>query len=73
MSNKTGLLFSDFTLYHYTDFWYYRPLVFDGKIFKISGKNKNKLRTIYSKNHESFKNSKLGYNFTGSYIKKTAF
>ena len=26
--------------------------------FKISGKNKNKLRAIYPKNHENIKNSK---------------
>ena len=26
--------------------------------FKKSGENKNKLRTIYPKNHENFKNSK---------------
>ena len=40
-------------------------------IFKKSGKNKNKLRTIYPKNHEHFKNNSLGSNFTGSYIKKS--
>ena len=34
---------------------------------KKLGKNKNKLRTIYPKNHEKFKNSKP--NFTGSYKK----
>ena len=28
------------------------------KIFKKSGENKNKLRTIYPKNHENIKNSK---------------
>ena len=28
------------------------------KLRKKSGKNKNKLRTIYPKNHENFKNSK---------------
>ena len=28
------------------------------KILKRSGENKNKLRTIYPKNHENFKNSK---------------
>ena len=30
------------------------------------GKNKNKLRTIYPKNHEIFKNRKTSVNFTGS-------
>ena len=34
------------------------------------GKHKYKLRTIYSKNHENFKNSKLGFNFTVSYKKR---
>ena len=34
------------------------------------GKNKNKLRTIYPKNHENFKNSKLGFNFAGSHKKE---
>ena len=38
--------------------------------FEKSRKNKNKLRTIYSKNHENFRNSKPRSNFTGSYMKK---
>ena len=43
MSIKTGLFFC-FLLYHYSDFSYYRPLLY--------------MRTIQHKNHENFKNSK---------------
>ena len=50
--------FSDFLLYHYSDFWYYSSLLNYGNFLKKYGKNKNKLRTIYSKNHENFKNIK---------------
>ena len=39
------------------------------KINKKSGKTKNKLRITYPKNHENFKNSKSGSNFTGPYKK----
>ena len=39
------------------------------KIFKKSGENKNKLKTVYPKNHENVQNSKPGSNFTGSYKK----
>ena len=52
-------------LYHYSDFWYYRSLLYQ----KISWKNKNKLRTIYLKNHENFKNSKPRVKFYGYYKK----
>ena len=55
---------------HYSDFSYYRSLLYYGKSFKKSRKNKNKLRTIYPKNHENFKNSNLGSNFTGSCKKR---
>ena len=70
MSIKTGLFFlSDFLLYHYSDFSYYRSLLYYGKSKKIknkkknnkkkkSGEIKNKLRTIYPKDYEKFKNSK---------------
>ena len=34
--------------------------------YKKTGENKNKLRTIYPKNHESFKNRKPRVHFTGS-------
>ena len=39
-------------------------------IFKKSGKNKNKLRTIYPKNHEHFKNSKPRVEFYWFLYKK---
>ena len=59
MSIKTGLFFlSDFLLYHYSDFSYYRSLLYYGKLKKKSGENKNKLRTIDPKNHENFKDGK---------------
>ena len=41
MSIKTGIFFFDFLLYHYSDFWYYRSLLYYGK-FK---KNREKIRT----------------------------
>ena len=33
------------------------------------GKNKNKLRIMYPKNHEHLRTASLGSNFTGSYKK----
>ena len=54
---------SDFLLYHYSDFRYYRSLLYYGKLKKKSGENKNKLRKIYPKNHENFKNSKSRVQF----------
>ena len=57
MSIKTGLFFrSDFFLYHYSDFCYWKIITVSWKIKKKSGEN-NKLRTICPKNHENFKNS----------------
>ena len=56
MSIKTGL--SDFLLYNYSDFWFYRSWLHYEKFKKKSGENKNKLRTVYPKNYEQFKNSK---------------
>ena len=44
--------------YIITDFWYYRSLIYYGKLRKKSEKNKDKLRGIYTKNHGNFKNSK---------------
>ena len=38
MSIKTGL-FSEFLLYYYSGFWYYRSLLYCGKFLKKSGKN----------------------------------
>ena len=58
MSIKTGLFSFWFLLYHYSDFWYYKSLLYYVKFKKKSGENKNKLRTIYPKNHENFKNRK---------------
>ena len=56
MSIKTGFFsFCDFLLY--SDFWYYRSLLYYGKSKQKLGKNKNKLR-IYPENHENFKSSK---------------
>ena len=40
---------------------------------KQSGENKSKLRTIYPKNYENFKNSKPRAQFTGSYKKGVHF
>ena len=57
MSIKTGLFFrSDFLLYHYSYFWYWKIITVSWKIKKKSGEN-NKLRTVCPKNHENFKNS----------------
>ena len=36
-------------------------------LIKNSGKHKNKLRTIYQKNHEILRAASLEPNFTGSY------
>ena len=49
MSIKIGLL------YHYSDFWYYRSLLYYEK-FKKMKRNQEKIRTIYPKSHEKFKN-----------------
>ena len=43
-----------------------------GKFTKNREKTKNKLRTIYPKNHECLKNNKTGVQFTGSYKKDPA-
>ena len=71
MSIKTGLLFlSDFLLYHYCDFSYYRLLLHYRKLNKKLGYNKNKLRIVYPNNHEEFKNSKLRIQFYWFLCKK---
>ena len=59
VSIKTGLFFS-LNFYRIKDHYYY------GKFKKKLGENKNKLRTIYPKNHANFKNSKSRSSFTGS-------
>ena len=38
---------------------------------KKIGKNKNKLRITYPKNNEILRKASVGFNFTGSYIKKS--
>ena len=57
--NRSFLL-SDILLIflHYSIFWYYILLLYYGKIKKRLVENKNKLRKIYPKNYENFKNSK---------------
>ena len=73
MSIKTRLFFlSDFPLYHYSNFWYYRSLLYYKKFKKNPEKN-NKLRIIYPKNQENIKTSSLGTDFTGSYKKECKF
>ena len=57
MSIKSGLFLRLTVLYHYSDFWYYRSFLYYGTLKKL-GKNKSKLRTVYPKNLEIFKNSK---------------
>ena len=54
--NRPFFLF-DFLLYHYSDFWHERSLLYYGKFKKKSRKNRNKLQTKYPKNHENFKKS----------------
>ena len=58
MSIKTGF-FSFCDLLLYSDFWYYRSLLYYGKSKQKLGKNKNKLR-IYPKNHEILRAASLG-------------
>ena len=61
---ESGVFFlSDFLLCHCSNLWYYRLLLYYGKFFKKLEKNKNKLGTIYPKNHEYFKNSKPSVQF----------
>ena len=67
MGIKTGLFF--FLTFCYiinSNFWYITSLLYYGKC----GKNKSKLRIIYPKNHENFKNSMSRPNFTGFYFLK---
>ena len=67
---KQVFFLSDFLFYHYFDFWYYRSLLYYGKFKKESGNDKSKLRTIYPKNHEKFKNSKPRVQFYWFLLKK---
>ena len=54
MSIKTGLFLSDFLLYHYSNFWYFKLLLFNGKLKKKLGENKNKLRNMNPNIHGRF-------------------
>ena len=67
---KQVFFLSDFLLYHYSDFSYYRSLLYYGKLKKKSGENKNKLRTTYPKNHENSKSSKPRIQFYWFLLKK---
>ena len=57
-------------MYHYSDFWHYRSLLYYGKFLKESGKSKNKWKTIYPKNHKNFKNSECRVQFYWFLLKK---
>ena len=49
--------------YSVKDFCYCISLMYYGKLRKKLVKNENKLRTIYPKNHDNFKNSKYRVQF----------
>ena len=67
MSIKTGsVFFSDLLIYHYSDFWYYRSLLYYEKLKK----NREKIRTIYLKIMKVLRTVSQGSNFTGSYKKR---
>ena len=53
MNIKTGGVFSNFLLYHYSNFWYYKLLLLWKIGKKKSGEN-NKLQKMYPNNHEKF-------------------
>ena len=69
MSIKTGL--SDFLLYHYSNFWYYRSLLYYGKFKKKLEEAKNKLRKCTLKIMKILRVASLGASFTSSYRKKS--
>ena len=72
MSFKTGVF--DFLLHHYSDLWCYRDnYSIMENLFKKLRKNKNKLRTIYSKNHENFKSSKPRVQFYSFFKKRLKY
>ena len=58
MSIKTGLFSFCLSIVSLFRFLVIQNITVLWKIFKKLGENKNKLRTIYPKNHENFKNSK---------------
>ena len=71
ISITKGLFFSFWlSVVSYSDFWYYRSLLYYGKFLKKWEKTKKKLKTIYPKNHEIFKSSKPRVRFHSSYKKK---
>ena len=71
MSIKTGL--SDFLLYHYSNFWYYRSLLYYGKLKKKKKMKEttNKLRKCTLKIMKILRVASLGSSFTSSYRKKS--
>ena len=58
MSIKTDLFSFRLSVASLLRFLYYRSLLYYRKFLKKLRKNKKKLRIIYPKNHENFKNSK---------------
>ena len=72
MSIKTGLFFFFFFFLFVSlpRFLLLQIIIVSWKIFKKSVENKNKLRTIYPKNNENFKNNKPSVQFIGSYKKR---
>ena len=65
-TENRSFFLSEFLLYHYCDFWYYRSILYYGKL-KKSGKNKNELRTIYPKIMKILRTPSIG---SGSYKKE---
>ena len=59
-----SFVLSDFLLYHFSDFCYYKSLQYYGELKKM-GKNKNNTIKI----HENFKNSKPRIQFYYFYKK----
>ena len=72
MSIKTGLFFlSDFLLFHYSNFWYYRSLLYYVKFFKNREKIKINQEQYTLKIMKILRTTNLGSNFTVSCKKKS--
>ena len=72
MSIKTGLFFlSDFLLFHYSNFWYYRSLLYYVKFLKNREKIKINQEQYTLKIMKILRTTYLGSNFTVSYKKKS--
>ena len=72
MSIKTGLFFlSDFLLFHYSNFWYYRSLLYYVKFLKNQEKIKINQEQYTLKIMKILRTTYLGSNFTVSYKKKS--